>query len=44
MEEIENLQQDGKWIQGYIGNKIVENLSSMDTEDDGDQSLSPLKE
>lgn len=44
--EIEKLQRNGDWIKGYIGNKIVENLSSHEdsTEDGGEKITTPIKE
>ena len=28
MDEVETLQKDGAWLNGYMGNKFVENTSS----------------
>lgn len=42
IDTIEKLQQNGEWIKGYIGNKIIEN-NNESTTDDGELK-SPIKE
>ncbi len=43
-EEIENMQKDGQWIKGYLGNKIIENYSQGDSTEEGDRSSTPIKD
>ncbi|CDW88748.1 UNKNOWN [Stylonychia lemnae] len=45
LDAIDGLYKSGAWIKSYIGNKIIENDSLMDSTQDGESHLkSPIKE
>lgn len=42
IDTIQALQENGNWIKGYIGNKIIENTNSESTDDTDFKT--PIKE